>query len=220
MLRARWVTTIPPPRVLSDTLTGWQSNATHQLKLQEQLRPHPLPKAPCTFRTSGGTRRRALTTKRRGGGAQHLRGKAHTSKAGQPGFCGLLPNDAGITPEVTDAILAARPGAPAPVTAAGKNKEKEAAAARVQVSGAAARAPPWYAAMKKLRIVILGFGAARQKGSLNDGQIQNPSKPFGIVPLSNFVPRGLGFGHHSIAILYHEVPNPYLTIRNFFIAVW
>jgi hypothetical protein len=57
-----------------------------------------------------------------------------------------------------------------------------------------------------------------RKGSLNDGQIQNPFNPFGIVPLSNFVPRGLGFVRHSIAILYHEVPNPNLTIRNFFIA--
>jgi hypothetical protein len=53
---------------------------------------------------------------------------------------------------------------------------------------------------------------------LNDGQIQNPSNPIGIVPLYNFVPRGFGFVHHSIAILYHEVPNPNLTIRNFFIA--
>jgi hypothetical protein len=33
------------------------------------------------------------------------------------------------------------------------------------------------------------------------------------------VPRGFGFVHHSIAILYHEVPNPNLTIRNFLIAV-
>jgi hypothetical protein len=40
------------------------------------------------------------------------------------------------------------------------------------------------------------------------------------VPLSNFVSRGFGFVHHSIAILHHEVPNPNLTIRNFFIAVW
>jgi hypothetical protein len=55
---------------------------------------------------------------------------------------------------------------------------------------------------------------------LNDGRIQNPSNPFGIVPLSIFVPRGFGFAHHSIAILYHQVPNPNLTIRNFFIAVW
>jgi hypothetical protein len=39
------------------------------------------------------------------------------------------------------------------------------------------------------------------------------------VPLSNFVPRGFGFVHHSIAILYHQVPNPSITIRNFFIAV-
>jgi hypothetical protein len=39
------------------------------------------------------------------------------------------------------------------------------------------------------------------------------------VPLSNFVPRGFEFVHHSIAILYHEVPNPNLTIRNFFITV-
>jgi hypothetical protein len=54
---------------------------------------------------------------------------------------------------------------------------------------------------------------------LKDGHIQNPSNPFGIVPLSNFVPRGFGFVHHSIDILYHEVPNPNLTIRNFFIAV-
>jgi hypothetical protein len=54
---------------------------------------------------------------------------------------------------------------------------------------------------------------------LNDGRIQNPSNPFGIVPLSRFVPRGFGFVHHSIVILYHEVPNPNLTIRNFFIAV-
>jgi hypothetical protein len=54
--------------------------------------------------------------------------------------------------------------------------------------------------MQKLRIVILvlGFGTARQKRSLNDGQIQNPSNPFGIVPLSRFVPRGFGFVHHSI----------------------
>jgi hypothetical protein len=54
---------------------------------------------------------------------------------------------------------------------------------------------------------------------LNDGRIQNPSNPFGVVPLSNFVPRGFGFVHHSIAVLYHEVPNPNLTIRSFFIAV-
>jgi hypothetical protein len=58
-----------------------------------------------------------------------------------------------------------------------------------------------------------------RKWFLNDGQIQNPSNPFGIVPLSNFVPRVLGFVHHSIAILYHQVPNPNITIRNFFIAV-
>ena len=38
------------------------------------------------------------------------------------------------------------------------------------------------------------------------------------MPLSNFVPRGFGFVHHSIAILYHEVPNPNLTIRNLLIA--
>ena len=38
------------------------------------------------------------------------------------------------------------------------------------------------------------------------------------MPLYNFVPRGFGCVHHSIAILYHEVPNPNLTIRNFFIA--
>jgi hypothetical protein len=58
-------------------------------------------------------------------------------------------------------------------------------------------------AMKKLRIVRSGGLARRdRKGYLNDGRIQNPSKSFGIVPLSNFVPRGFGFVHHSIAILY------------------
>jgi hypothetical protein len=72
-------------------------------------------------------------------------------------------------------------------------------------------------AMKKLRIVILG--TARQKRNLNDGQIQNPSNPFGVVQLSNFALRGFGFVHQSMAILYHEVPNPNITIRNFFIAV-
>jgi hypothetical protein len=51
-----------------------------------------------------------------------------------------------------------------------------------------------------------GFGAVRKR-SLHDGRIQNPSSPVGIVPLSNFAPRGFGFVHHSIAILYHEVPN-------------
>jgi hypothetical protein len=55
--------------------------------------------------------------------------------------------------------------------------------------------------------------------SLNDGRIQNPSKAFGIVPLSNFAPRGFGFVHHSIALLYHQVPNRSLTIRHFCIAV-
>ena len=39
------------------------------------------------------------------------------------------------------------------------------------------------------------------------------------MPLSNFVPGGFGFVHHSIAILYHEVPDPTITIRNFFVAV-
>jgi hypothetical protein len=39
------------------------------------------------------------------------------------------------------------------------------------------------------------------------------------VPLSNFVRRGFGFVHHSLAIPYHEVPNPNITIRNFFIAL-
>jgi hypothetical protein len=62
---------------------------------------------------------------------------------------------------------------------------------------------------------------ATKKRRLNDGQIQNPSNPFGIVPLSNFAPRGFGFVHHSMAnpsFLYHEVPKPHLTIRGFSIA--
>jgi hypothetical protein len=76
--------------------------------------------------------------------------------------------------------------------------------------------PSRCAAMKKL---IQGLARRDRKGSLNDGQIQNASNPFGIVPLFNFVPRGFRFVHHSIAILYHEVPNPSLTIRDFCIAV-
>jgi hypothetical protein len=27
------------------------------------------------------------------------------------------------------------------------------------------------------------------------------------------VPRGFGFVHHSIAILYHQVPNPYREVK-------
>jgi hypothetical protein len=48
---------------------------------------------------------------------------------------------------------------------------------------------------------------------------KTPPTKFGIVPLSNFVPRGFGFVHHSIAILYHQVSNLSITIRNFCIAV-
>jgi hypothetical protein len=39
------------------------------------------------------------------------------------------------------------------------------------------------------------------------------------MPPSNFVPRAFGFVHRSIAIVYHEVQNPNITIRNLFIAV-
>jgi hypothetical protein len=39
------------------------------------------------------------------------------------------------------------------------------------------------------------------------------------VPLSKFVPRGFVFVHHSIAILYHQVPNPDITIRLFFASL-
>jgi hypothetical protein len=62
--------------------------------------------------------------------------------------------------------------------------------------------------MQKLRIVILGFGTARQKLALNDGQIQNPSARLQIVPLSNFLPMGFGFVHHTIAFLSHEEAKP------------
>jgi hypothetical protein len=73
--------------------------------------------------------------------------------------------------------------------------------------------------MKRSRIVILRFGTSRQKPVLERWTNPKPHHPFGIVPLSNFVPRGFAFVHHSIAILYHDVPNPNLTIRNFLIAV-
>ena len=44
----------------------------------------------------------------------------------------------------------------------------------------------------------------------------NPHRPIRAA----FVSRGFGFVHHSIAILYHQVPNPNLTIRDFCIAVY
>ena len=72
--------------------------------------------------------------------------------------------------------------------------------------------------MKKLRIVILGLARRDRKRSLNDGRIQNPSNSFGIVPLSNFVPRGFGFVHRSKTRFCRAVPNPNITIRNFCIA--
>jgi hypothetical protein len=46
------------------------------------------------------------------------------------------------------------------------------------------------------------------------------SKTPRVVPLSNFLLRGFGFVHHSRAILYHQVPNPNITIRTFFIAAY
>jgi hypothetical protein len=55
---------------------------------------------------------------------------------------------------------------------------------------------------------------------LNDGRIHNPSNPFGVVPLSDFVPRVLDLsivqGPFSITKCQTYA---YLTIRNFFIAV-
>jgi hypothetical protein len=53
--------------------------------------------------------------------------------------------------------------------------------------------PRCYTAMKKLRIVILGFGTARQKRVLERWTNPKPPNPFEIVPLSNFVPRDFGF---------------------------
>jgi hypothetical protein len=62
----------------------------------------------------------------------------------------------------------------------------------------------YWAARPEPPEVLRGDTLARRdrKGSLNHGRIQNPSNPFGIVPLSNFVQRGSGFVHHSIAILF------------------
>jgi hypothetical protein len=48
---------------------------------------------------------------------------------------------------------------------------------------------------------------------------KTPLNPFGIVPLSKFVPRGFGFVHHSIALLCHEVQTLISRFANFFIAV-
>jgi hypothetical protein len=78
--------------------------------------------------------------------------------------------------------------------------------------------PPYgHAKVANREIRVWQLARRDRKGSLNDGRIQNPSNPFGIVPLSNFVPRGLwicpSFNSHSLS---HEVPNPFLTIRNFF----
>jgi hypothetical protein len=73
-----------------------------------------------------------------------------------------------------------------------------------------------YSGAKVANREIRVWHGATEHGPLNDGQISNPSNPFGIVPLSNSVPRGFGFVHHSIAILCHQVPNPNITIRFFF----
>jgi hypothetical protein len=54
---------------------------------------------------------------------------------------------------------------------------------------------------------------------LNDGQIQNPSAQSYIAARSQMVWRGFGFVHHSRTLFCRAVPNPYHTIRNFFIAV-
>jgi hypothetical protein len=56
------------------------------------------------------------------------------------------------------------------------------------------------------------------KWLFNDGQSKTPRHKFGAR--SAIVPRGLGFVHHSRAIFCRAVPNPNITIRNFFIAVW
>jgi hypothetical protein len=70
----------------------------------------------------------------------------------------------------------------------------------------------------KKRIVILGFGTSDREWLLNDGQIQKPLGASVDRAVSDFVPRGFGFVHHSIAILYRAVPNPNITVRNFCIA--
>jgi hypothetical protein len=57
-----------------------------------------------------------------------------------------------------------------------------------------------------------------RKRSLNDGRIQNPSNPFGIVPLSNFLPRGFGFVHHSIAFCITKCQAQSHDSQLFFIA--
>jgi hypothetical protein len=48
---------------------------------------------------------------------------------------------------------------------------------------------------------------------------KTPPTHMGSCRYLTWVPRGFGFVHHPIAILYHQVPNANLTIRNFFIAV-
>jgi tRNA-binding EMAP/Myf-like protein len=60
---------------------------------------------------------------------------------------------------------------------------------------------------------------ATENWSLNDGQIPNPSNPFGIVPLSNFVLRGFWICPSFNSPSQSPVPNLSITIRNFFIAV-
>jgi hypothetical protein len=50
--------------------------------------------------------------------------------------------------------------------------------------------PPPYGDGKAANRDIRVWARRDRKGSLNDGRIQNPSNPFGIVPLSRFVPRG------------------------------
>jgi hypothetical protein len=82
--------------------------------------------------------------------------------------------------------------------------DTEAAAAAGACSAVAEEQPgPRYRDEKVANRDTKVWHGATEKWSLNDGQIQNPRARLYMVPPSNFVQRGFGFVHHSIAILCH-----------------
>jgi hypothetical protein len=75
-------------------------------------------------------------------------------------------------------------------------------------------------AMQKPRIVTLGIsGGGSLTRPLRDARRFPSKRRWYPVPGATRTTSGLGFVHHSRAILSRAVPNPTITIRNFCIAV-
>jgi hypothetical protein len=73
--------------------------------------------------------------------------------------------------------------------------------------------------MKELRIVPVGISGGRSLTRLLRDARRFPSTRWYPVPGATRTPLGLGFVHHSRAIVCLAVPNLSVTIRNFCNAV-